>query len=117
MKKIFIVEDDPGIRELLDFLLSSHGYEINTFPTATAFTRTITHEDPDLILMDVMLPDGNGQDLCRNLANTPEKNQIPVVLMSAHASIEIPMEGNAKDFIPKPFDIDNLLKRIEKQLQ
>lgn len=116
MKKIFIVEDDPGIRELLDFLLTSHGYEIYTFPTAREFTRTISNEDPDLILMDVMLPDGNGQDLCRILANDPEKNQIPVVLMSAHASIDLAIEGNAKDFIPKPFDIDNLIKRIEKQL-
>ncbi|MFD2517054.1 response regulator [Salinimicrobium flavum] len=67
-----------------------------------------------VFLLDIMLPDGNGLDLCRELKNNETTRKIPVVLMSAHADINS-MEG-ADDFISKPFDVDELLRRIERQL-
>jgi DNA-binding response OmpR family regulator len=114
MKEIFIVEDDDGIRELIEFLLVSQQYSVKTFPTARAFNRTVPAEVPDLFLLDIMLPDGNGLDLCKELKKDGATSSVPVVLMSAHADISR-MEG-ADDFIAKPFDVDELLQRIEKQL-
>lgn len=114
MKEIFIVEDDDGIRDLIEFLLVSQDYAVKTFPSARSFRKFMSGESPDLFLLDIMLPDGNGLDLCKELKQNDLTKDIPVVLMSAHADISR-MEG-ADDFIAKPFDVDELLQRIEKQL-
>lgn len=114
MKEIFVVEDDDGIRELLEFLLMSKNYEVKSFPTVRAFENRNSERTPDLFLLDIMLPDGNGLDLCKQLKETDGTSSIPVVLMSAHANINR-TEG-ADDFIAKPFDVDDLLERIERQL-
>lgn len=114
MKEIFIVEDDDGIRELLEFLLMSKNYAVKTFPTARAFDNRLPHQTPNLFLLDIMLPDGNRLDLCKQIKEATSTSSIPVVLMSAHAHISS-MEG-ADDFIAKPFDVDDLLERIERQL-
>lgn len=117
MKQIYIVEDDNGIRELLEYLLSSADYSVATFPTAESFKKSIALQQPDLILMDIMLPDGNGLDLCRGLGERQETNDVPVVLMSAHANLENLAENHASDFIAKPFDIEELLLKIQHQLR
>lgn len=114
MKEIYILEDDDGIRELIEFLLTSEDYAVKTFPTARSFQESISHSIPDLFLLDIMLPDGNGLDLCKKLKNTTKTKDVPVVLMSAHADIK-KMDG-ADDFIAKPFDVDELLSRITAQL-
>lgn len=114
MKEIFIVEDDDGIRELLEFLLVSKNYKVKTFPTVKSFENEIPGKTPDLFLLDIMLPDGNGMDLCKELKKSDITGNIPVVLMSAHANISL-LEG-ADDFIAKPFDIDNFIEKIERQM-
>ncbi|GHA48183.1 hypothetical protein GCM10007103_31430 [Salinimicrobium marinum] len=116
MKRIFVVEDDLGIRELLEYLLMSQEYAVKTFPTAGEFQNCISHESADLILMDVMLPDGNGLEMCRDLSKDPQRKKIPVMLMSAHADQSLFDENCVKDFIAKPFDVDDLLTRIRGQL-
>ena len=117
MKQIFVVEDDNGIRELLEYLLTSAHYSVASFPNAESFKRSIASERPDLILMDIMLPDGNGLDMCRGLSTREETNNIPVVLMSAHANLQSVRDNCASDFIAKPFDIEDLLQKIEQQLR
>lgn len=114
MKKIFIVEDDDGIRELLEILLQTYQYDVETFGTVKSFQTGTSGKNPDLFLLDIMLPDGNGLQLCKDLKNSGETRDIPVVLMSAHADVNR-LEG-ADDFIPKPFDVEELLQRIQKQL-
>lgn len=114
MKEIFIVEDDDGIREMIEFLLMSENYLVKSFPNVSTFQETVSVKIPDLFLLDIMLPDGNGLDLCKSLKESKTTQKIPVVLMSAHATIKR-MEG-ADDFIAKPFDIEELLKRIKIQL-
>lgn len=114
MKEIFIVEDDDGIRDLLEFLLISKDYKVATFPTARSFQSSLSKNTPDLFLLDIMLPDGNGLDLCKQLKESNDTSKVPVVLMSAHA--DIGRTEGADDFIAKPFDVDELLKRIERQL-
>lgn len=116
MKEIYVVEDDNGIRELLEFLLISNEYSVQTFATAEAFKTNISSAKPDLILMDIMLPDGNGLDMCKGLSREENTSDIPVILMSAHANMNNLQNTCATDFIAKPFDIDDLLSRLGKWL-
>lgn len=115
MKEIFIVEDNDHIRELLEFILTDQDYAVKSFPNARSFQQLITTEHPDLILMDIMLPDGNGLEMCKSLGNNKETREIPVILMSAHANIS--KDNCAVDFIPKPFDVEDLIERIGVQLK
>ncbi|MEP6263117.1 MAG: response regulator [Gillisia sp.] len=112
MKEIYVVEDDKFIRELLELLLMDK-YKVRSFPNAEKFRKSIKIGKPKLILMDIMLPDGNGQEMCKNLAQDKETNDIPVILMSAHADI---VDKTARDFIVKPFELNDLLFRIKKHI-
>lgn len=116
MKQIYVVEDDKDIRELLELLLRSQDYQVQSFPTAKDFKDKIFSEKPDLVLLDIMLPDGNGVEICKELTQKQTTKEIPVVLMSAHANPNISKEVGAKDFIAKPFNIDDFNERIKNQL-
>lgn len=115
MKEIFIVEDNDHIRELLEFILIDQDYVVKSFPNARSFQNQITSKHPDLILMDIMLPDGNGLEMCNKLGFSEDTSNIPVILMSAHANIN--KDNCAVDFIPKPFDVEDLINRIGIQLK
>jgi len=114
MRRIFLLEDDQGIREVLEILLALEDYEVQSFASIAEFMSRDLNIRPDLYLFDVMLPDGSGIDLCQTLHQDNQNEEIPVVIMSAHAHIG-DLEGicEAKDFISKPFDINFLLSRIE----
>ena len=114
MKTIFVVEDDEGIREMIKFILLSEQFEVRTFATVKSFLKTKPIKIPDLFLLDIMLPDGNGIDLCKQLKEDTLTAVVPVVLMSAHADISNVPEAN--DFIAKPFDIQEFLNRIRINL-
>ncbi len=116
MKEIFIVEDDPDIRELIEYLLVSLRYKVESFPTAEDFMTEIAGHVPDLILLDIMLPDGNGVEISKMLRDQQQTSETPVLLMSAHADDTILRGHKANDFISKPFDIDDLIQRINQYL-
>lgn len=118
MKKIYLVEDDHNLRELICFLLIDQDYEVEAFANATSFKEKISglDIDPDLILMDIMLPDGNGAELCRSIKDDDRTNSIPVILMSAHADSSITQNSGATDFIAKPFDVDQFYSRLSEYL-
>lgn len=117
MKKIFILEDDTDIREMITFLLEGQHYEVSEFATLSAFNKGLQASRPDLILLDIMLPDGNGIDICRSLKAEGSTQDIPVVLMSANINNkELLSTIPAQDFIGKPFDIDDFVRRIQRQL-
>ena len=115
MKKIFIIEDDDGIRELLQFILSTQNFEVKTFPNLRSFHAHNWNELPDLFLLDIMLPDGNGLDLCKEIKECGKAMKVPVLLMSAHANLKT--NKCADDFIPKPFDVDELLQKLNTCLK
>ena len=116
-RRIHIVEDDEDIRYIVSYILNDMGYEISISETLADFRRQIAVEIPQLILLDVMLPDGNGLDLCPELKSQESTNHIPVIVMSAHATPdEVILKGCAADFIRKPFDLDELSDRIKKYL-
>ncbi len=116
-KRVLVVEDEKDIRDILNYILTTSGYEVNTANNAFNFFKEIELSKPDLILLDVMLPDGNGLELCKAVKNSPQTAHIPVIIISAQISVsEVFEESDADDFIPKPFDIENVVWRVEKHL-
>jgi two-component system phosphate regulon response regulator PhoB len=116
-KRIQIVEDDEDIRFIIEYILEDSGYKVETFPNATSYISRTNKKEIDLLILDVMLPDGNGIDLCRQHKEDPVTANIPVLVMSAHARAKsILEEACADDFISKPFDLDNFLKKAKKLL-
>jgi two-component system phosphate regulon response regulator PhoB len=117
-KYIQVVEDDEDIRFCVQFVLEDADFIVELFEDATSFNCRERKDNVDLIILDVMLPDGNGIELCKNIRADFHTHGIPVLIMSAHArSQTILDDACANDFISKPFDIDDFLKRVKTNLQ
>jgi two-component system phosphate regulon response regulator PhoB len=114
MRKIIqIVEDDGDIRFIVSYILEDAGYIVETFENAQAFLNRKRREDVDLVILDVMLPDGNGIELCKELKMHYATSKIPVIIMSAHESLDkVFKEGKADDFITKPFDLERFTAKV-----
>jgi two-component system phosphate regulon response regulator PhoB len=116
-KRIQLVEDDDDIRFIIEYILEDSGYKVESFPNATLFINRQNKTNLDLLILDVMLPDGNGIELCRQHKIDPLTSNIPVLVMSAHARAKsILEEACADDFISKPFDLDSFLEKAKKLL-
>jgi two-component system phosphate regulon response regulator PhoB len=114
-KMVFVIEDDKDISELITILLEEEQYEVKTHPNATSFWESLKEEKPDVILLDVKLPDGNGLDICSQVKAKAETSQIPIIMMSAHLNLSGSMKNcHADAFIAKPFDIDNLIEKVQR---
>lgn len=118
MKKyIHVVEDNEDIRYIVEFFLSDYDYEVQLSANVKEFVTSMSKPLPDLYLIDVMLPDGNGLEICRYIKNNVKTKHIPVIIMSAHSNeYEVKKDGCANDFISKPFDLHQLVLSIEKHL-
>jgi two-component system phosphate regulon response regulator PhoB len=114
MKKyIQIVEDDGDIRFIVEYILEDADYVVESFENATSFINRSRTAEVDLIILDVMLPDGNGIDICQKLKTEENTKNTPIIVMSAHAgSKSVLEEACADDFINKPFDLDYFLSRV-----
>lgn len=113
MKEIFILEDDDNIRELIQVVLESYQYSVKAFHNLKSFNHAVKESIPDMFLLDVMLPDGNGLERCEELKTSEKTRHLPVVIMSAH--VYLPQTSQADDFIAKPFNIDDLIQCIANQ--
>src|SRR5690349_12230654 len=100
--KIWILEDDPDIGYILNLFLGDEGFETSVITSANAFRAAVADDLPDLFLMDVMLPDGDGIALCIELKNQQRSKSIPVLMMSAHAGLEQVKTCKPDGFIAKP---------------
>ncbi|HKG05543.1 MAG TPA: response regulator [Pedobacter sp.] len=117
MKNIFIVEDNYDIGFILDCFLHEEGFNVSIFPTIADFKKTYSQALPDLFLLDVMLPDGNGIVLCNEIKESDRSAHLPVLVMSAHSPAEkMAKETCADGFITKPFDLNQVLSEINKRL-
>lgn len=109
------MEDDRDIRELVEYLLTTEQFDVQRCANVREFRRRIQTAKPNLILLDIMLPDGDGMELCRELYRNLDTRDIPVVLMSAHGRRNlVQAEACVRDFIEKPFDIDQFLATIRQ---
>lgn len=117
---ILAVDDIPAMLELLKITLSKEGYIVRTAETATQAFEEIQKEVPDLILLDIMLPDMSGTQLTAKLKNTPQFANIPIVLVTAKDSdsdVVVGLKMGADDYITKPFKADVLTARVEAILR
>lgn len=115
-KKILIVDDNPWILTVLTDVLEYSGYAVNTLSKGDIVFEKIREYAPDLILLDVMLGDLDGREICKSLKQEKETNHIPVILISAgyNFSESLKQADGPNDFVAKPFDIDLLLMKIER---
>jgi DNA-binding response OmpR family regulator len=114
-KLIFVLEDDRDIRQMIQIILSNMHYEVKTYSTVHDFTHVIPMILPDMFILDVMLPDGNGIDVCAKLKANLDTSKIPVLIMSANTELyEINKAGCGNDFMAKPFDIAKLREKVQR---
>ncbi len=120
MSLIYIVEDDASIREVEALALKNSNYEIRTFDRAGIFFEALEYKVPDLILLDIMLPDEDGYTIVRKLRQNPQTKYVPLIMVTAKTS-EIDMlkglDNGADDYMKKPFSVLELLSRIKALLR
>lgn len=117
MAKVLIIDDDPDILEVLQLTLQMEGFETRTTPRGEEIFNEVNTFKPDVILLDILLSGSDGRILCKKLKSQIDTKKIPVILISAHPNaLNSITEAGANDFIPKPFDISDLLSRVEKHL-
>ncbi len=117
---IYIVEDDRNIQEIELFALKNSGYRAQGFETAAAFYRALSTRLPELILLDIMLPDEDGMETLRCLRNRAETRRIPVILVTAKGSEIDKVKGlhaGADDYIAKPFGVMEMIARVKALLR
>jgi|SRR4051812_16623012 CheY-like chemotaxis protein len=116
-KKILVVEDHPDIRRLLTLSLRSQGYEtIETNTGSTAVTLVLS-EKPDLVLLDLSLPDLSGLELARTIKQNPQTTEIPLVALSGYTGSDIAnqaLEAGMAEYLVKPTETKRLVEVIEK---
>ena len=120
MSLIYIVEDDSNIREIETIALKNSGYEVRAFENAKDFYRKVEERVPDLVLLDVMLPDESGYEIVKKIRKTPTTKKLPVIMVTAKTQ-EIDMikglDDGADDYIKKPFSIMELISRVKALLR
>ena len=114
MSKLLIVDDEVAILEALTDILSVEGYEVATAANGAEGLAQANKSRPDLILLDLMMPVMDGQEMLRRLKEDPGLRTIPVVVMSAGRVS--PKELHNSYFLAKPFELDDLLNVVSKEL-
>jgi two-component system alkaline phosphatase synthesis response regulator PhoP len=120
MQKIFTVEDEDNIRELIVYALSSSGFETKGFADAKAFYNALNGTTPDLILLDIMLPDEDGISILKKLKSAAKTREIPVIMLSAKGAEYDRIKGldlGADDYVTKPFSVIEVISRIKAVLR
>ena len=120
MALIYIVEDDVNIREIESFSLKNSGYQVEDFECAKSFWKRIYDKVPDLILMDVMLPDEDGLQIVQKLRAMPKVSQIPIIMVTARTTEIDKVKGldmGADDYLTKPFGVMELIARVKALLR
>lgn len=117
---IYIVEDDRNIQEIELFALKNSGYQAVGFETAKDFYKGLSEKLPELILLDIMLPDEDGLSILKSLRTRADTQKIPVILVTAK-STEIDkvkgLDGGADDYIAKPFGVMEMIARVKALLR
>lgn len=114
-KNILIIEDNHAILDVITLILQSESYQVNGLNKSADMFQHIEQFKPDLIIVDIMLPDADGRDLLKTLRSDNKTEHIPVLMISARYTEQNVQHGEytPNGFLAKPFDIDDLLIRIE----
>jgi two-component system, OmpR family, alkaline phosphatase synthesis response regulator PhoP len=122
--KILIVDDDPDLVEAVTMILTSKRFEVAAAYNGKEGIEKVKTERPDLVVLDVMMPEKDGYTVCKELKSDPQWSHIPILLLTAVASHvpttrftqQMGMETEADDYIDKPVEPEVLVKRIETLL-
>ena len=112
---IYSLEDDSNIAHIISLALSKQGYEIKTFATYAGFCQAFEKEKPDMILLDLMLPDASGEDILKAIRSDETNDAIQIIIVSAKNRTINKIDGldlGADDYIAKPFDVLELISRV-----
>lgn len=118
MSKVIVVDDDQTMTSLLQTLLELDGYEVAKAGSAEGFFEKLMSEEPDLVLLDVFLEDGEGLDILKEIRNHQNASiaQLPVVMTSGMELSRQCRDAGADDFLLKPYDPEHLLDIIKRNL-
>lgn len=117
---IFIVEDDTSIRELEQYALQSNGYQAKGFADGSSFWAALKTETPNLVILDVMLPDQDGYEILAQLRENKDTAGLPVIMVTAKSSeIDVVkgLDHGADDYVSKPFGIMEFISRVKAVLR
>lgn len=120
MYMIYILEDDENIRKLIAYTLQSHGYECSCFERPSDFWKSIENYIPDLILLDIMLPEEDGITILKKLRYSSQFKSIPTIMLTAKDTefdVVTGLDAGADDYITKPFGMMALVSRIKAVLR
>ena len=117
---IAVVDDEPDILELVALHLKKAGFSVRAFPDAGQFQKSLTSSVPDLVVLDLMLPDTDGIDVCRDLKRDGRTAHVPVVMLTARGEEfdrVLGLEIGADDYVTKPFSPKELVARVKAVLR
>ncbi len=118
--RIALIEDEPDIASLLAAFLRKEGYAVDHFPEANRFFLALQKSRPDLLLLDLMLPDADGFEICKALKKNESWSRIPIIIMTAKAEESdkiLGLELGADDYVTKPFSFKEMAARIKAVLR
>ncbi len=114
---IYIVDDEESILEIIEYNLSKNGYEVKGFKNGGSFIDFFNAKKPDLVILDLMLPDCDGYDICKKIR---KGSDVPIIILSARSEEfdkVLGLELGADDYVSKPFGIRELLARVKNILK
>lgn len=117
---VYILEDDDNIRKLINYSLKSQGFEVQDFALPSAFWAALQTTNPDLLLLDIMLPEEDGISILKKLRSNPKTSTIPVIMLTAKDSeydVVTGLDSGADDYVTKPFGMMSLVSRIKAVLR
>ena len=120
MALIYIIEDDESIRQIEEFALKNAGHKVLGFGDAKSFYKKLDEIIPDLCLVDIMLPDENGNEIVRKLRKNPDTKRLPVIMVTAKTTeldLVKGIEDGADDYIKKPFSVMELIAKVKAMLR
>ena len=118
--RIYAAEDDDNIREILRCTLESYGYEVEVFESAAPMLERMRQQLPDLVLMDIMMPEMDGMEALRRMKESVQTREVPVIFLTAKSSEVDKVRGldlGAEDYITKPFGLLELAARVRAALR
>ena len=118
--KIIVIEDEPDIRRNLEYNLSREGFSVSTAASISEANTLLTSTDYNLILLDLMLPDGSGLDLCKSIKSNSDTESIPIIILTAkddEVDKVVGFELGADDYVTKPFSVRELILRVKAVLK
>jgi CheY-like chemotaxis protein len=114
-KTIFVIDDDPGILEVITIILTDRGHNVVSISEGSMLFEELKKQKPDLMFLDVWISGSDGRDITRKLKGDKATKDIPIIIISAlNETQKIAKEVGADGFLEKPFDIDKLLETVNK---